>query len=74
MMDDIINHLVVLRLMDEQESKTRRRVIIPCVSFLVSCLYVSLGVSSLSLEPGEIDTVFYKLSGRVRYVSLLVRK
>ena len=60
--------------MDEQESKTRCRVIVQCVSFLVSCLYVSLGVSSLSLEPGEIDTVFYKLSGTVRYVSLLVRK
>lgn len=73
MMGDISNRLV-LRLMDEQESKTRRRVIVQCVSFLVSCLYVSLGVSSLSLDPGEIDTVFYKLSGRVRYVSLLVRK
>ena len=74
MMGDIINHLVVLLLMDEQESKTRRRVIIPCVSFLVSCLYVSPGVSSLSIEPVAIDAWLYKLSGRVRYVSLLVRK
>ena len=40
MMGDIFNRLV-LRLMDEQVSKTRRRVIIPCVSFLVSCLFVS---------------------------------
>lgn len=65
MMGDIINHLVVLRLMDEQESKTRCRVIIPCVSS---------GVSSLSIEPVAIDAWLYKLSGRVRYVSLLVWK
>lgn len=42
--------------MDEQISKTRRRIIVPCVSFLVSCLFVSWGVSSFSMEPGEIDT------------------
>lgn len=73
MMGDIFNRLV-LRLMDEQASKTRRRVIVPCVSFLVSYPFVSFGVSSLSIAPGEIDTVFYKFSGLVRYVSLLVRK
>lgn len=72
-MGDMFNRLV-LRLMDEQVSKTRRLVIVPCVSFLVSCLFVSSGVSSLSIEPGEIDTAFYRLSGRVKYVSLLVRK
>ena len=73
MMGDIFNRLVSY-LLDKPASKKnetpdhRMRLVHRLV------LIVSPGVSSLSLELVAIDTCFYRLSGRVRYVSLLVRK
>lgn len=62
MMDDIPNRLV-LRLMDKQASKTRRRVIVPCVSSmrlvvrLAQRLVIVIAVSGglfLNIRSGEV--------------------
>lgn len=75
MMVDIFNRLVSY-LLNKQASKKKRDAGSSSHASRSSSriFFVSLGVSSLSIEPGEIDTAFYRLSGRIRYVSLLVRK
>lgn len=74
MMGDIYNRLV-LRLMDRtgKQNETPGHHPMRLVHRLV--FFSSRPASRrYRLTTGEIDTVFYKLSGRVRYVSLLVRK
>lgn len=76
MMVDIFNRLVSY-LLDKQASKKKRDAGSSShASRSSSRVFFSSRpcVSSLSIEPVAIDTGFYKLSGRVRYVSLLVRK